>query len=273
VNTEIEKIFAQKVNVYVKRKRMVTIRKKFDRLYFIGDTHSENMGIGKWIKSAGGNGIHKKAVIHVGDFGIGFKNPDEDELKLQSLNTVLIEHRIYLFIVRGNHDDPKWFDNSNPVSNITFIKDHTLLEFALTDKKDPVKIYCNGGAISIDRAHRVENINYWVDEKFTCPSDSELSEIPTDLDVIVTHNRPLGCHPTVYNKAVMQWCWNDDQLDFDLRKEQKEMKRMFDSIRERNNIRNNILHYFGHYHWSHKERIGDIAHITLAMKEVAEYRH
>ena len=70
----------------------------------------------------------------------------------------------------------------------------------------------------------------------------------------------------------MKHCLDDDTLEFDLRKEQREMKRMFDSIRERNDSRNNIVHYFGHYHWSHKERIGDIAHITLAKKEVAEFR-
>jgi hypothetical protein len=64
----------------------------------------------------------------------------------------------------------------------------------------------------------------------------------------------------------------DDQLDHDLKEEQLSLKKMFDSIRERNNSRNNIVHYFGHYHWSHKERIGDIAHITLGMHEVAEFR-
>lgn len=249
---------------------MQTIKRNFDRLFFLGDTHGENMGIGKLVQTKTADRFHRKAVIHVGDFGIGFKSSTAKEIRmLDKLNTILIENRICLFVVRGNHDDPSWFDNTSPVSNITFVKDHTLLSIELPEKENPVKIYCNGGAVSIDRTKGT----YFADEKFTCPNDNELLEIPTDLDVIVTHNRPLGCHPTVYNSAVMRWCTVDGTLDFDLRKEQVEMKRMFDSIRERNDTRNNIVHYFGHYHWSHKERIGDIAHITLAIAELTEYNY
>ena len=248
---------------------LTLVNKSFDRLFFIGDTHGDNSLIGGHIFKGKAKRNERKLLIHVGDFGIGFEETPEDELdKLDKLNTRLIEQNIYLHIVRGNHDDPAWFDGEeNIASNIVFLKDHTLFTAKLKDRDKPVKIYCNGGAISIDRSKRF----YWADEKFTCPSDTELLDIPTDLDVIVTHNRPLGCHPTMYNEAVMRWCDIDDKLDFDLRKEQIELKRMFDSIRERNDTNNNILHYFGHYHWSHKERIGNIAHITLAKGELAEF--
>jgi len=245
------------------------ITKPFDRLFFLGDTHGKNKQIASHLMKGKADRLERKMVVHVGDFGIGFMSDIREEIrKLDILNTSLVEQNIWLYIIRGNHDDPSWFDGT-PIftSNIVFVRDHTLFTVALKDRTKPVKIYCNGGAVSIDRI-RGKN---WKDEKFTCPSDIELLEIPTDLDVIVTHNRPLGCHPTVYNDAVMRWCTLDNELDFDLRKEQVEMKRMFDSIRKHNDVRNNILHYFGHYHWSHKERIGDIAHITLAKAELAEF--
>lgn len=256
---------------------MDIITGKFDKLFFLGDTHGENMGIGKLLQSTkSSKQFDEKAIIHVGDFGIGFCASMEEELHLlDKLNTILIQNRIYLFVVRGNHDDPNWFDNTSPMSNITFIKDHTLLEFILhfeTMAEKKVKIYCNGGATSIDRSGRKLQKTYWVDEKFTCPNDSELLEIPTDLNVIVTHNRPLGCHPTVFNEAVLNYSNRDKNLLLDLQNEQVEIKKLFDSIRKRNISRNNIVHYFGHYHWSHRERIGDIAHVTLAIKELAEYR-
>lgn len=251
---------------------MQKINKEFDRLFFLGDTHGNNMQIAGHLIKNKAERFESKAIVHVGDFGIGFENTlDEEYRKLDKLNTRLMEHNVTLYVVRGNHDDPSWFDGTpfTVSGNIIFVQDHTLLTIKLKDKVEPVKIYCNGGAVSVDRTKGT----YFVDEKFTCPSETELLEIPTDLDVIVTHNRPLGCYPSVYNEAVMRWCTVDDMLDFDLRKEQVEMKRMFDSIRERNDSRNNIQHYFGHYHWSHKERIGDIAHITLAKAEIAEFRY
>ena len=251
---------------------MQKINKEFDRLFFLGDTHGNNMQIAGHLIKGKAERFESKAIVHVGDFGIGFETTlGEEYRKLDKLNTRLMEHNVTLYVVRGNHDDPSWFDGTpfTVSGNIIFVQDHTLLTIKLKDKGEPVKIYCNGGAVSVDRTKGT----YFVDEKFTCPSETELLEIPTDLDVIVTHNRPLGCYPSVYNEAVMRWCTMDDMLDFDLRKEQTEMKRMFDSIRQRNNSRNNIQHYLGHYHWSHKERIGDMAHITLAKAELAEFNY
>ena len=246
--------------------------KLYDRLFFLGDTHGENMCIAPHLIKGKADSIEQKAIIHVGDFGIGFSSTVRDEIKkLDILNQRLKENNITLYIVRGNHDDPSWFKSPTyEWTQITFVPDHTLLTINLKDH-EPIKIYCHGGAVSVDRSNKIKDVNYWPEEKFTCPSPEQLLEIPTDLDIIVTHTRPLGVEPSVYNQMVMNMCSKDDQLDNDLKKEQKDMKKMFDSIRERNDIKNNIVHYFGHFHWSRKERIGNIAHITLAIKELTEY--
>ena len=171
---------------------MQKINKEFDRLFFLGDTHGNNMQIAGHLIKGKAERFESKAIVHVGDFGIGFENTlDEEYRKLDKLNTRLMEHNVTLYVVRGNHDDPSWFDGMiyNNL-NIVFLQDHTLLTIKLKDKDEPVKIYCNGGAVSVDRTKGT----YFVDEKFTCPSETELLEIPTDLDVIVTHNRRYGSH-------------------------------------------------------------------------------
>tara|TARA_R110002167_G_scaffold206056_1_gene410097 strand:- start:89 stop:868 length:780 start_codon:yes stop_codon:yes gene_type:complete len=255
---------------------MITLdetNRKIDHILFIGDTHGVNLNIPHHIqKEYKIPREDKKALIHVGDFGVGFEGDDESEWRsLDKLNTKLIENNIVMYVIRGNHDNPNWFDGKRVLSNIMFLRDHTLLEFRREmDYFKNTKIYCNGGAISIDRSNRTEGKSYWEKEEFQELTQEQLLEIPTDLDCIVTHNRPLGCHPTVYNESVLRWCLRDETLDEELKNEQLSLKNMFDSIRERNNSRNNIVHYFGHYHWSHKERIGDIAHITLAKHEIAK---
>lgn len=261
---------------------MITLdetNKKIDHILFIGDTHGENINIPHHIeKQTKIPQQEPKALIHVGDFGVGFCWERESEMHLlDTLNTKLIEHNTTMYVVRGNHDNPEWFTGEFIFSNLVFLKDHTVLEFQRMgqdiDEIKRTKIYCNGGSISIDRSNRTEGRSYWKEEGFKELTPEQLNEIPTDLDCIVTHNRPLGCHPTVYNSSVLRWCLRDEKLDEDLKQEQLSLKRMFDSIRERNDPRNNILHYFGHYHWSHKERFGMIAHITLAKHEVAEFRN
>ena len=245
-----------------------------DHILFIGDTHGDNINIPHHVeKQTKIPQQEPKALIHVGDFGIGFREYLADMDSLDTLNTKLIEHNTTMYVVRGNHDDPTWFNGEFVFSNLVFLKDHTVLEFQRMGQDKRTKIYCNGGSISIDRSNRTEGRSYWKEEGFKELTPEQLNEIPTDLDCIVTHNRPLGLHPTVYNSSVLRWCLRDDQLDNDLKEEQLSLKRMFDSIKERNDPRNNIVHYFGHYHWSHKERFGMIAHITLAKHEVAEFRN
>ena len=249
----------------------------YDRLFILGDTHGENTCIAPHLLKGKAEPGELKAIIHVGDFGIGFCTTNAEEIKnLTILSKRLKDNNVTLYIVRGNHDDPSWFNEPRgfyEYDNIIFIPDHTLLTLNLKESPKPIKIYCNGGAISVDRSRKVLDINYWTDEKFTCPSPEELLEIPTDLDIIITHSRPLGIEPTTYNTMVMNYCNRDMQLDADLTKEQIDMKRMFDSIKERNDNRNNIIHYFGHFHWSKRERHGCIAHVALAIKELTEYKY
>ena len=254
-----------------------TPAKIFDHLLFIGDTHGNNMGIAPFeLRSQTRiEREKKKVIVHVGDYGVGYCSSLMQEMeKLDAVNTRLMEHNVTMYVIRGNHDDPQWFlfQQRNMLSNLIFVEDHSLLILQLADRDKQVKVYCNGGSVSINRSTSTQGVDYWNNENFNCPSDAELLEIPTDLDAIVTHNRPLGCHPTVYNEVVMKFCLLDKNLELDLRTEQKAMKKLFDSIRERNNTRNNIVHYFGHYHWNHRERIGDIAHITLAKSAISEFR-
>jgi len=258
---------------------------KYDHLLFLGDTHGENMSIAPHLlASTKIPQEDNKAIIHVGDFGIGFCPTVDGEIsELRKVNTRLRQHNITMYVVRGNHDDPKWFNRDNDklitdclrdevIENIIFIPDHTLLTLEVADKEDPVNIYCNGGAISIDRTNRTQGRSYWKEEAFNKLTDEQLDEIPNDLDIVVTHTRPLGVEPTVYNSAVMKWCLADDQLDFDLKREQQEMKLMFDVIREKNKY-HNVSHYFGHFHWSKGERIGNMSHRTLSIKELRLWQH
>lgn len=239
----------------------------FDALFFIGDTHGNNIRIFDNIPEP--NGLPRVAV-HVGDFGVGFKHYKQELSYLTALDTELFWNETMLYVIRGNHDDPAYFKMMYPaieeLTNIQFVQDHTMLTLVVQGEKK--NIYLNGGAISIDRMRRITGNSYWSDEKFICPNDEELDEI-VDVDIVVTHTRPEGCWPYAYNGLVMHYILGDGNLDFDLQKEQKEMLRMFDAIKKNN--KKDLVHYYGHMHNSYKESIDNITHICLDICEVQMY--
>lgn len=253
----------------------------FDKLFFLGDLHGQGMSIAPYLLRGRAVREKKKAIVHVGDFGIGYCSTLDDELEqLSILNRRLMEHNVTLFVVRGNHDDPYFFNTTEVIftsrmkdegiENIILLPDHTLLSIELKGREAPVKVYCNGGAVSIDRTSKIKGTSYWEDEIFKCPSPEQLENIPNDIDIICTHTRPKGVWPIVINNAVMERYLQDSQLSYDIRTEQSEMLKMFKAIKQKN--KHNLIHIYGHFHKSMKERIDNIVHICLSKKELFEPR-
>lgn len=135
---------------------------------FIGDIH------GNLISYLFLRGDAKES-IQVGDFGIGFIK--DRELK-QFLEGNDDEHHRF---IRGNHD------NLNGCIDIPCYIEDGRIE-TINDKK----VMFIGGASSIDRASRVEGINWWADEELSYEEfqylvDEYKKEKP---DVLITHECP-----------------------------------------------------------------------------------
>jgi len=255
---------------------------RFEHLMVLGDTHGNNMKIAPHILMKYNlNNDKPKAIIQVGDFGIGFSTKKGDSTSLHRLNSRLKKYNTFLYVIRGNHDDPEWFNNpgymetiinDDVIENVVLLPDHTLLTLELDGREEPVKIYCNGGAYSIDRILRTEGKSYWHDEPFKCLSKSQLDEIPNDLDIIVTHTRPNGVWPTD-KSGIEHWLLKDMGLYRDIEEEGSWMESMFDSIKEENN---SFLHFYGHFHESHKEHFEydnkRFTHQCLGIEELVEVR-
>jgi calcineurin-like phosphoesterase family protein len=101
---------------------------------FIGDVHGHWHRYKKRIKDV-------ETSIQVGDFGVGFYTPYTDKLVGGNPpydHMCKGNHRF----IRGNHDNPS-FCKKHPF----WIPDGTMIHD---------KIFCVGGAASIDRHHRTE---------------------------------------------------------------------------------------------------------------------
>lgn len=237
-------------------------------MYFLGDLHGSISHFLYTLVRLNKKGLN---VIQVGDFGIGFNNEKVELKNLDYLNQSLIEWDCNLYIIRGNHDDPKFFkgdykDKINKMySNIHFVEDYEVLEI------ENKKIFFLGGGISIDRTYRTENKTYWKDEVVVYDENKIKNVIKNhdDIDIIVTHSAPMWCEPQGINAPIVRtYCKIDEDLKKDLIEERETLSKIFDELNEKFKFK---YHFYGHFHKNYKSKIVNCNHVLLGIGDLLNF--
>ena len=236
-------------------------------IYALGDIHGNLKRVRELVE---GRNLRGDTIIQVGDFGMGY-HPTNDRSNLQKLNEYLAGRECTLWAIRGNHDDPAFFDGRFTMSNLRLVRDYTTAEI------EGLRFLFCGGATSIDRMQSIERMMvaetyghsepcYWPAESFVLRPD--LLEAVGRLDVVVTHTAPEWCHPENkdgFGDFVTEFFADDPKLERDLREERAEMSEMFRLIAG-SGAR---LHIYGHFHQSRATKGERMVHHLLG---VGEYR-
>lgn len=160
-----------------------------------GDTHGDFaklMRITKHIKEG-------DVLWIAGDFGFLFENDSSEQMLLNDLFFFLKRKKAYIAFVDGNHENHAVL-NQLPVEIWHGAKVHKLrpniihvLRGEVVEINDK-KIFCFGGAFSIDREYRELNVSYWEEE---LPTENDykngihnLEKHNYQVDYIVTHTCP-----------------------------------------------------------------------------------
>ena len=234
-------------------------------LIFIGYVHGE---FNELTHQLANNNISNSTFIQVGDFGVGFKRKENENRQLDQLNNRLKADGNVMYVIRGNHDDPAYFNGLGQFaySNLIFLRDYSLLEV------EGKKILLVGGAISIDRSSRVLNNSYWKEEVFVF-NESLLEKAIgkcDHLDIVVTHGTPAEFHPSEIGPLVFEWASYDPHLITELKKE-----------RYKHSLLMNVLigkklkprfWYYGHYHFSYQGNFQGIRYKILNCSEFFEHK-
>lgn len=249
---------------------------KIKHLYTCGDIHGNFKLISHKIKSLK---ITDSVIIQVGDFGVGFNYKKFEKEDLDFLDKVLKDTNCILYAIRGNHDKPELFDGkwSNQFDNINLLPDYSIIEV------NGENILLAGGAISIDRNDRkikmmqsIENYHiflelYWANEIFVLNEDKLKSM--RNIDYVITHSCPKMCQPINNFENIPYSHGNlveyfakkgDGHLKQDLNSERIDLQKMYDILKENNNIKK---WFYGHFHSSNKETINNTEFITLDIDE------
>lgn len=233
-------------------------------LVFSGDWH------GKWneaVRRIKELDLHGCTIVQVGDFGAGFDHVKKFVGSMRMINATLKNRNIELFAIRGNHDDPAYFDGTS-YGNVTLVEDYTVLE------RCGKRLMLVGGAISIDRmpnpdvlnyrgkpwTGRKAGVNYWPDESFVLRPD----RVTSDVDIVVTHSAPDFCYPHIKSKLEV-WSKHDAALILDTNKERSDLSEMRDMLSGPS------AWYYGHFHESRFEYIDSTKYVLLDELEFKDY--
>lgn len=237
-----------------------------NKLYLIGDIHGNFNYLKYMLKD-----IKNAYLVQVGDFGIGFTGYINDKEILEGLNNFLRERGCVMYAIRGNHDNPSFFDGSINFDCLKLLPDYSVISL-----KGWGNILLIGGAISIDRVYRIEearggtNVYWWREEKVVF--DPVKLDSIRNIDIVVTHTAPDYCWPDNkkgFPPIVSGFFKYDPNLLVELTEERNLMSQIFDLINKNNQI---SRHYYGHFHSSKRYEINGIEHNLLGINEMVEIK-
>ncbi len=200
-----------------------------------------------------------KNIIQVGDFGLGFRREEMDIQTMDRINKTLVENNKHLYAIRGNHDNPKFWEGSyNKWSNITLVKDGNIIPI------EGHKVLFMGGAVSIDREVRKAGVDYWLAECFDYDEDQLAEDLKAcgGVDIVVTHTAPSFCYPRVFNSLVHRYAAEDPTLLEELTLERSLVDRAYQVICEHSKPKTWV---YGHFHNDISEEIDGIKFILLGI--------
>lgn len=258
------------------------LMERFELIYqpilVVADIHGNFDIFEKEIKN---KDIRNCVIIVAGDCGFGFYKEIYYERVFSSMNNKFIERNIHCFMIRGNHDDPSYFNEPKiNYSNIKTIKDYTIITVGNKN------ILCVGGAISIDRRMRIHNYwsriehysitmnvteaearskflpSYWENE-MPIYDEEKLNDIKNNsinIDYVITHTSPHFCFKSDKN-GIEYWLKNDETLEDDLKIERRNLSLLYDKLINDNNVIKKWV--YGHFHEHNDEIINGIEFTAL----------
>lgn len=234
-----------------------------DNVWFTGDIHGNIETLVWEIKER--KRLRDCAVVVCGDIGLGFESPFHMYNRFRKLDDRLRELGVTIYMYRGNHDDPDYFNREYVETE----GERTYRYYSMSDRIKTVSDYtvirtprhgilCVGGAVSIDRVKRIEGISYWPDENVKeCPEGflKMLKEKHIEIDVLATHTAPLAAFPIDVDRHnqgrfIESWSQYDNSLKFDNYNERLSLMDLGSSLIKEGHPLNYWI--YGHFHQGYK---------------------
>ena len=223
-------------------------------------------------------GMTDTLIIVAGDCGFGFERPGYYENIYNRCREKLSKANNWLVFIRGNHDNPAYFNNM-PIRHQHWM---TLPDYSVI-KACGHTILCVGGATSIDRVFRMTSRQYhlpnpddpfmpnvyWSDEipEFNKSKLDKINDICA-IDTVITHTSPSFCELSSHS-GLEDWAMHDKDLMEDVKYEREVMDDIYNYLYTKNHPLR--YWYYGHFHESWHAKIGDVMFHMLDIMELREF--
>lgn len=242
----------------------IELEYNFENLLFLGDLHDKWEKVQQFLKSFD---LQNTIIFQVGDFGVGFKQFEKEQRSLDQLNTFLKKRNSQLIVIRGNHDNPAFFtEDLFKLTHITLVPDYTIASISIMGKSK--KIFCIGGAISIDRKQKTEGVDWWANEIINETSDMSLLNQIKEIDVIVSHTSPEFVAPFTMGPLVDTFAKDDPYLKLELIRERQLLGNMMGYILKANPTCK--YYFYGHFHRNEISWYNEVRFECLAIEQFKE---
>jgi UDP-2,3-diacylglucosamine pyrophosphatase LpxH len=231
-----------------------------DNVFIIGDLHGKFNFLMYKIRLLN---LRDVVIIVAGDCGFGFESVIHYQNLYNSFKDTLLERNVHLIFVRGNHDDPNFFDGEQiNFDNFIAVPDYSILTF-----DDNHNVLCVGGATSVDRIWRIEQQTvkkplYWTNE-FPIYSPEILDEICIDgiqINTIVTHTSPSFA-PLTSKTGIETFLMYDPSLNEAISYERLTINNIHDHLlKDKHPIEKWV---YGHFHQHATTEFNDIKFVML----------
>jgi predicted phosphodiesterase len=230
-----------------------------DLIAFAGDWHGNTNWAVNTIHACAERGV--QAIVQAGDFGFDFPSNF-----LHRLRYALDETDIDLLFVKGNHDDPgllaHWPRDSEgfghpPVGGkgmgrLRWIpQGHRWNWWGKT-------FMGLGGAVSVDKYWRQENISWWRNEEISL-ADMHKAVEGGKVDVMITHDLPAAARLPNDRKS---GGWPQEVLD-ESQRHRELLQQVVDRVQP-------ALLVHGHFHARFEQKVGEMRVVGLDMDSTRE---
>lgn len=217
------------------------------QLIICGDLHGEFDLLRFVIKS---NEFKDSVIVIAGDCGFGFEKLTHYTNVYNKMKKLLEERNILVLFVRGNHDDPAYFNNK--MINFEYFK--TIPDYEVLSFSDGFNVLCVGGATSIDRKWRIHKQEYaiyrklyWEDEApiYNGVALSRIKDDGINIDMVIAHSAPSFA-PLYTKDGISAFTINDASLGADIDYERDILEKVYNKLIEN---KHKLKYWiYGHFH-------------------------
>lgn len=243
-------------------------------IYCTGDIHG-NFGT---LLNFSSRKLSDCAVVCCGDIGMGFHKRQYYDNMFAEMNRRLADKGVEFYMLRGNHDDPSYFEEAYDNGIIHLVPDYSVLSTG-----NGKHVLMVGGATSIDRMDRIAfdlknkhkyllhhpgvgtvPTTYWPAEGpvYNAISLGEMVKAGITVDMVCTHTCPSFCHPTD-KEGLRPFLDRDTSLEIEIDNEREVMDKIYRWLCD-NGMRPGTWCY-GHYHRHNFEVIDGTRFVLLDM--------